>query len=216
MLAYVVFKFYQELRVGGEEHHGESKAPATLGAALWTIIIADLSMSLDNVLGVAGAAHGNFLVLVIGLLVSILLMAFAATAMANLLTKYPAISWIGLMMIFFVAMEMILKGTGDVSGLTFGANIFPLIFGILAIGLYVLQERFTPPAAQKKIETFVLTKSPVIIFALVGILLVNTFAHNSIAHFLNEHPAVNYSLLFILIFASIEAMRVLINTRKVQ
>ena len=63
MLAYVVFKFYQELRVGGEEHHGESKAPATLGAALWTIIIADLSMSLDNVLGVAGAAHGNALVL---------------------------------------------------------------------------------------------------------------------------------------------------------
>ena len=105
--------------MGGEEHHGESKAPATLGAALWTIIIADLSMSLDNVLGVAGAAHGNFLVLVIGLLVSIVLMGFAATAMANLLTKYPAISWIGLMMIFFVAMEMILTGTGDVSGLTF-------------------------------------------------------------------------------------------------
>lgn len=152
MLAYVVFKFYQELRVGGEEHHGESKAPATLGAALWTIIIADLSMSLDNVLGVAGAAHGNFLVLVIGLLVSIILMGFAATAMANLLTKYPAISWIGLMMIFFVAMEMILKGTGDISGLTFGANIFPMVFGMLAIALYVLQERLTPPAAQKKIE----------------------------------------------------------------
>lgn len=109
-------------------------------------------MSLDNVLGVAGAAHGNFLVLVIGLFVSIILMGFAATAMANLLTKYPAISWIGLMMIFFVAMEMILKGTGDISGLTFGANIFPMVFGILAIALYVLQERLTPPAAQKKIE----------------------------------------------------------------
>ena len=152
LLAYVVFKFYQELRVGTEEHHDSIKTPATLGAALWTIIIADLSMSLDNVLGVAGAAHGNFLVLVIGLLVSIILMGFAATAMANLLTKYPAISWIGLMMIFFVAMEMILKGTGDISGLTFGANIFPMVFGMLAIALYVLQERLTPPAAQKKIE----------------------------------------------------------------
>ena len=118
------------------------------------------------------------------------------------------------MMIFFVAMEMILKGTGDVKQLTFDENIFPLIFGILAIGLYILQERLTPPAAQKKIETFVLAKSPVIIFALVGLLLVNTFAHNFIARFLNEHPAINYSILFILIFASIEAMRVLINTRK--
>lgn len=171
-------------------------------------------MSLDNVLGVAGAAHGNFLVLVIGLVVSIALMAFAATAMAKLLTKYPAISWIGLMMIFFVAMEMIFKGTEQIAGFTFGANIFPVIFGLLAVAMYILQERFTPPAAQKKIEQFFLEKGSVMIFALSLMILATIVGYDVISTYLSSHLPIRYALIFVLIFASIEAMRVVVSQRK--
>lgn len=171
-------------------------------------------MSLDNVLGVAGAAHGNFLVLVIGLIVSIALMAFAATAMAKLLTKYPAISWIGLMMIFFVAMEMIFKGTEQISGFTFGANIFPVIFGLLAIIMYILQERLTPPAAQKKIEAFFTEKGAVIIFALTLLILAIIVGYDVISVYLSSHLPIRYALIFVMIFAAIEAMRIVVAQRK--
>lgn len=87
---------------------------ASFWAALWTIVIADLSMSLDNVLAVAGAAGESTLVLVIGLAVAIILMAIASTFIAKLLQRYPWIAWIGLLIIVFVALDMIYRDSHNI------------------------------------------------------------------------------------------------------
>ena len=81
---------------------------------MWTIILADLSMSLDNVLAVAGAAGESTLVLIIGLAVAIILMAVASNYIAKLLHKYPWIAWIGLLIILFVAVDMIYRDSHNV------------------------------------------------------------------------------------------------------
>jgi predicted tellurium resistance membrane protein TerC len=84
-------------------------------SALWTIILADLSMSLDNVLAVAGAAGESTLVLVIGLAVAIILMAVASTYIAKLLHKYPWIAWVGLIIILYVALDMIYRDSHHIA-----------------------------------------------------------------------------------------------------
>ncbi len=82
---------------------------------MFQIALADISMSLDNVLAVAGVAKGEPLVLVIGLAVAIILMAVASHYIAGLLVKYPWISWIGLLIIVFVAVDMIYTGSHEVA-----------------------------------------------------------------------------------------------------
>ena len=84
-------------------------------AAVGQIILADLSMSLDNVLAVAGAAKDHIEVLVIGLGLSILLMAVAANFIAKLLVRYAWISWVGLAIVLYVALEMIWRGSFEVA-----------------------------------------------------------------------------------------------------
>ena len=83
--------------------------------ALMQIIIADVSMSLDNVLAVAGAAKGHTWVLVVGLAIAVVLMAVAATYIAKLLARYPWITWIGLLVIVYVAFDMIYRGSAEVA-----------------------------------------------------------------------------------------------------
>ncbi len=85
----------------------------TLTQALWTITVADVSMSLDNVLAVAAIAEGNTKLLVLGLVLAILLMAFAATLIMKLLTRFPLISWLGLIVLSYVAGEMLFRGVYD-------------------------------------------------------------------------------------------------------
>jgi predicted tellurium resistance membrane protein TerC len=89
--------------------------PMKFGAAVTQIIIADVSMSLDNVLAVAGAAKGDPWVLLIGLAIAILLMAVAANAIANLLARYAWIAWIGWAVILYVALDMIFDGSRDLA-----------------------------------------------------------------------------------------------------
>jgi predicted tellurium resistance membrane protein TerC len=89
-------------------------------AAVTQIVLADVSMSLDNVLAVAGAAKGSTSVLVIGLGVAIVLMAVAANVIANMLARYPWISWIGLVIIVLVAFDMIYEGSREVACATWG------------------------------------------------------------------------------------------------
>lgn len=81
-----------------------------LGNAIWQIVVADVSMSLDNVLAVAGIAEGHTLLLVFGLALSVALMAFAATLIANLLERHRWIGYVGLVMILYVAAKMIYNG----------------------------------------------------------------------------------------------------------
>ncbi|KNG94076.1 TerC family protein [Pseudaestuariivita atlantica] len=87
----------------------------TLRSALWSITIADVSMSLDNVLAVAAIADGDSTKLVVGLGLAILLMAFAATIIMRILTKYPWISWLGLIVLLYVASEMLFRGFFDIN-----------------------------------------------------------------------------------------------------
>lgn len=109
----------------------------TFWAALWTIIIADLSMSLDNVLAVAGAAGESTLVLVLGLAVAIILMAVASSYIAKLLERYPWIAWLGLAIILFVAIDMIYRGSHAVVCATYGVGCQETILDAIKMKLNI-------------------------------------------------------------------------------
>lgn len=116
LLLWICWKLWGELRMGKlSAEAAASDHPKTMMAAVWQIVVADVSMSLDNVLAVAGAAKGSILVLVIGLAVAIILMAVASHYIANLLVKYPWITWIGLLIILWVAAGMIYQGSHEVT-----------------------------------------------------------------------------------------------------
>ena len=87
----------------------------TMFAALLSITVADITMSLDNVLAVAGIANGDTQMLIVGLGLAIVLMAFAATLIMKILAKYPWISWLGLIVLIYVAGEMMYRGFFDIS-----------------------------------------------------------------------------------------------------
>ncbi|WP_342643153.1 TerC family protein [Rhodoligotrophos ferricapiens] len=131
LLLWVCWKMWRELRAGG--HHEPDAMEAlseadlnkdgtvagnpqrkTFAQAAWQIIIADVSMSLDNVLAVAGAAREHPIVLIFGLVLSIALMGLAASFIARLLHKHRWIAYVGLAIIFYVACEMIYRGALEV------------------------------------------------------------------------------------------------------
>ena len=118
LLLWVAWRMYRELRL--KSHHASSEVEQAAHAAAKTprqamiqIIAADVSMSLDNVLAVAGAAKQNVTALVFGLVLSVLLMGLAATLVSRLLDRYRWIAWLGLAMIFYVAVDMIYEGGLD-------------------------------------------------------------------------------------------------------
>jgi YjbE family integral membrane protein len=122
LLLWVCWKMYRELVRTPHAAHGSTTGdaaaphpPMSFRAAVTQIVIADVSMSLDNVLAVAGAAKGSGLVLAIGLLVAIVLMAAAANFIAGMLGRYPWITWIGLLIIVYVALDMIYDGSREVA-----------------------------------------------------------------------------------------------------
>lgn len=128
LLLWVSWKMWRELRrpshveIGAETLKAQRKGEVydahvkqkTLSQAVTQIVVADISMSLDNVLAVAGAAREHISVLVFGLGLSVVLMGFAATLIARLLEKQRWIAYIGLAIILFVAVEMIVRGAGEV------------------------------------------------------------------------------------------------------
>lgn len=147
LLLWVCFKMWMELRVTAEQRaHGEDAlegagcdsngdhvadngaAPAkTLRQAVTQIIIADVSMSLDNVLAVAGAAHAHLGAMVFGLSFSVLLMGVASSFIASLLNKHRWIAWLGLLVIVYVAVNMIFDGADDLTN--GGLPYIPLLKG---------------------------------------------------------------------------------------
>ena len=135
LLLWVCWKMWSELRDGhaNEDRADEALANADLNAdgtiagggptktlkqAAWQIVIADVSMSLDNVLAVAGAAREHPTVLIIGLVMSIALMGLAASFVARLLSKHRWIAYVGLAVILYVALDMIWRG---------GTEVWPLL-----------------------------------------------------------------------------------------
>ncbi len=107
LLLYIVYKLYVDV-IKGSNHDEDIKVDnSSFLKAIWTILLADFTMSLDNVLGVAGAAGDHYGLLVFGLLLSIILMATAATLISNWIKKYKWIAWAGLLAILIVAIELI-------------------------------------------------------------------------------------------------------------
>ena len=108
LLLYVCYKLYVDVVKGNiSEEKGPSLKDASLFKAISTIIIADVTMSLDNVLAVAGAARDHYYLLIFGLVLSIALMAVAANLISQWIKKYKWIAWLGLLAILFVAIELI-------------------------------------------------------------------------------------------------------------
>jgi YjbE family integral membrane protein len=115
LLLWVYWRFWRDIRSGAHEAHGATMATgASLRRAILQIVLADVSMSLDNVLAVAGAAVGHLDVLVIGLLLSVGLMGTAANFIAKLLERYRWISYFGLAIVLYVAINMIWHGGNQV------------------------------------------------------------------------------------------------------
>ena len=141
LLLWVCWKMYRELQhvratkivvVGSVARSTEVPLVAmSFMGAITTIVVADISMSLDNVLAVAGVAKGNLPILVIGLSVSIILMAVAANYIAKLLTHFPWFTWVGLAIILYVAADMIWRGAHEVTRAAAGG--LPLQDSVLSI-----------------------------------------------------------------------------------
>jgi YjbE family integral membrane protein len=111
LLLWVSWKMWRELRQGGGHHEADGLRPAkSFAAAAWGVAVADVSMSLDNVLAVAGAAREHPGILIIGLLLSVLLMGLAANILARFIERYRWIAYIGLAVIIYVAGKMIYEG----------------------------------------------------------------------------------------------------------
>ena len=134
LLLWVCWKMWREIKSSAGHAAAEAVAPEpsfalastgsvvtagcggkTFGQAMVQIVLADVSMSLDNVLAVAGAAHGHLTVLVFGLTLSVVLMGVTASFIADLLERHRWIAWFGLLVILYVALEMIWRGAGEIA-----------------------------------------------------------------------------------------------------
>ncbi len=126
LLLWVSWRLYTEIREGTAEHAAELREDAeeggyrgpprrTLASALISITVADVSMSIDNVLAVAAIARENVTLLVFGLALAILLMAFCAAIIVKLLTRFPWISWLGLLILVYVSGRMLWDGWPEVA-----------------------------------------------------------------------------------------------------
>jgi YjbE family integral membrane protein len=124
LLLWVAWRMYRELRHEGEsqgseeivgDEHSGLKPARSFASAAWGVALADVSMSLDNVLAVAGAAKDHPWVLVFGLILSVILMGVAANVIARYIERYKWIAWVGLLVILWVALKMIWEGAGHVA-----------------------------------------------------------------------------------------------------
>ena len=107
LLLYIVYKLYVDVIKGSGNENDIKVDNSNFLKAIWIILLADFTMSLDNVLGVAGAAGDHYYLLIFGLILSIVLMATAATLISNWIKKYKWIAWAGLLAILLVAIELI-------------------------------------------------------------------------------------------------------------
>ncbi|HEY1875972.1 MAG TPA: TerC family protein [Rhizomicrobium sp.] len=114
LLLWVCWRFWRDISDTKPDEAAPHAPVASLGPAITRIVLADISMSLDNVLGVAGAARNHLDVLVIGLLLSVGLMGAAANLIARLLERFRWISYLGLAIVLYVALSMIWSGGHDV------------------------------------------------------------------------------------------------------
>jgi YjbE family integral membrane protein len=117
LLVWVAWKMWRELQAGGDGDETDlalaRAAPRSFAAAAWAVAVADVSMSLDNVLAVAGAARDHPGILAIGLILSVALMGLAANVLARVIERYRWLAYVGLLVILYVAGKMIWEGLLD-------------------------------------------------------------------------------------------------------
>ena len=107
LLLYIVYKLYVDVIKGSSKEENIKVDNSSFLKAIWTVLLADFTMSLDNVLGVAGAAGHHYHLLIFGLILSIVLMAVAANLISGWIKKYKWIAWLGLLAILIVAVDLI-------------------------------------------------------------------------------------------------------------
>ncbi|PDH19300.1 MAG: hypothetical protein CNB20_01935 [Pelagibacterales bacterium MED-G43] len=107
LLLYIIYKLYVDVIKGASKEEDIKVDNSSFLKAIWTVLLADFTMSLDNVLGVAGAAGHHYHLLIFGLILSIILMAVAANLISGWIKKYKWIAWVGLLAILIVAIELI-------------------------------------------------------------------------------------------------------------
>ncbi|MDB9831547.1 TerC family protein [Candidatus Pelagibacter sp.] len=107
LLLYIVYKLYTDVIKGQSSEEDVKVDNSSFIKAIWTVLLADFTMSLDNVLGVAGAAGDHYVLLIFGLVLSIILMATAANLISKWINEYKWIAWIGLFAILVVAVDLI-------------------------------------------------------------------------------------------------------------
>ena len=107
LLLYIVYKLYVDVIQNSSKEEDVKVDNSSLIKAIWTVLIADFTMSLDNVLGVAGAAGDHYILLIFGLALSIILMATAANLISKWIKEYKWIAWVGLLAILIVAIQLI-------------------------------------------------------------------------------------------------------------
>ena len=107
LLLYIVYKLYIDVIKGQSDDEDVKIDNSNFIKAIWTVLLADFTMSLDNVLGVAGAAGDHYILLIFGLTLSIILMATAANLISKWINEYKWIAWLGLLAIFIVALQLI-------------------------------------------------------------------------------------------------------------
>ena len=107
LLLYIIYKLYTDVIKGQSGDEDVKIDNSSFIKAIWTVLLADFTMSLDNVLGVAGAAGDHYVLLIFGLTLSIILMATAANLISKWITEYKWIAWIGLFAILIVAVDLI-------------------------------------------------------------------------------------------------------------
>ena len=217
LLLYVVWKFYKELRLWWN-HHEEwlsSKAKEVwFLTAIYTIVIADVSMSLDNVLAVAWAANENIVALWVWLIFSILLMAFASNFIAKNLNRFPIIQWVWLLVILFVAVEMILKWAFDIENTLHFSNLMPILTVLISIVFIYLHQTYILGTTEEKIKNYLQKNYLGVIWSFTALLIIFVNLWDKIANFIQSHDAYLYSINFILLLVLLEIVTLFKNKRK--
>ncbi len=210
LLLYVVWKFYREIRA--HEHQEEEKEWGNgFLEAVKTIIIADVAMSLDNVLAVAWASHGNIVNLIIGLIISIILMVIASSYIARLLEKYPSIQWIWLFIILFTALEMLEKWlTKVVEPTVFGipeSSVFTLLLIFVVSGFAILQTKYLKPNHSAFTDWSKENGKTLMVSIFILLILMTNFG-TRITEFMNSHHGYKYGFIMICVLGILEILRI--------
>lgn len=211
LLLYVVWKFYKELR-NWWWHSGEDKIRTKeigLMTAIYTIIIADISMSLDNVLAVAWASHDNTITLLIWLIFSIILMAFASNYIAKNLNKYPIIQWVWLLVILFVAIEMLIKWSPDIENKIHIYNLFPFFILIISLFFIFLHQKYVKTINEEKIKKLIENNYLKIIISFLLFILLFVNLWETIISYINHNEVFLYFINFVILFIFLEVINIL-------